>query len=46
MTFLLKALLRDAGYRGIEKGEVKKVQDYIARLENMTERIENVSGLF
>ena len=42
MTWLLKALIKESAYRKIEVGEIKKVEDYLDALENMTQRIENI----
>lgn len=42
MTWLLKVLIKDSAYRKIEVGEIKKVEDYLDALENMTQRIENI----
>ena len=42
MTWLLKALVKDSAYRKIEAGEIKKVEDYLSALEDMTQRIESI----
>lgn len=46
LTGLLKAVVKDAAYRGIESGEVQTLQDYIDKLSDMEEKINNISHGF
>lgn len=44
MQMLLKAVVKDSAYRKIQSGEIKNVKDYIDSLQDMTDRIETITG--
>lgn len=42
MLWLYKALIADSAYRKICSGDVRKVEEYMAALEQMTARVEKI----
>ena len=40
---VLKAVLKDAGRRGIESGKIKTIRDYIDTLSDMEEKITDIT---